>query len=68
MLIIARKEGETLKIMLPEDLDLSTPIGEVFTGPISIKINETYGKKVGLAIDAPKLIKVLREELLSIPA
>ena len=65
MLMIARREGESLYISLDQSVDPSTPVGEVFTRPILVKIDELRSNQAALAIDAPELINIVREELLS---
>lgn len=64
MLLIARREGESLYIYPDESLDPDTPISEVFTGPITIKLDELRSNQAKLAIDAPEALEIVREELL----
>ncbi len=66
MLMIARREGETLEFTLSPDIDPATPIGEVLGGhPIRITVDEMRSNQVALAIDAPQAILVLRGELVA---
>jgi sRNA-binding carbon storage regulator CsrA len=65
MLMIARREGETLEMYLSPEIDPSTPIGEVLGHyPIRITVDELRSNQAALAVDAPQDILVLREELL----
>ena len=66
MLIIARREGETLELSLSPDIDPATPVGEVLGNhPIRIQVDEMRSNQVALAIDAPQAIRVLRDELIA---
>ncbi|MCC6301925.1 MAG: carbon storage regulator [Gammaproteobacteria bacterium] len=64
MLVLTRKEGESVSIYPADDLDLSTPIGDVFDAPIKIKINKAK-TQVSMGIEAPQGLKVVREEIVS---
>lgn len=60
---LERKEGESIYLTLSEDVDPNTPIGELFSELIEIKFYEWRGRKIALGIDAPREIRVLRDEL-----
>lgn len=53
MLILARREGEAI-ILKTSD------------GSITIRLTEYNGKQTRVGIEAPKSVKVLREELLEV--
>jgi sRNA-binding carbon storage regulator CsrA len=60
MLVISRKENESITIEPVEGLDPSLTIGELFArGPILVKIIQC-GKRTRLAIGAPTTLKVMR--------
>lgn len=65
MLILTRKIGEKiiLKRNLPDNLQLDDITQEIQLGDIIIQIIEVKGKQVRVGIDAPKEIKIIREEL-----
>ena len=51
MLTLARREGES-------------PILETSDGEIEVLVSETHRSSVKLSVDAPKLVTILRDELL----
>jgi len=64
MLILTRKEGQSVKIRPDEKLPLETPVGAVFAdGPIEVKVNRIQGNQVRLGIAAHPDLVVLRDEL-----
>jgi sRNA-binding carbon storage regulator CsrA len=64
LLLIARREGESLYIYPDEATDPNTPISEVFSRPIRVMVSELRSSQAALAIDAPKDLTVARDELL----
>ena len=64
MLKLSRKEGEALILSLSDDIDPSTPVSEVLTDPIIIKLLDRDGKQYKIGIDAPLMINVERDELI----
>lgn len=67
MLMIARREGETIELYLSPDIDPATPIGDILgTHPITIKVDKMRASQVALAIDAPQAILVMRDELVDV--
>ena len=62
MLALERREGESIFITLSDDIDPSTPVGEVFSEPIEIKFYEKRGNKIALAIQAPQAFYISRGE------
>ena len=64
MLILTRKPGQVLNIDLREDVDLKTPVGELFAqGPIEVKVTAVNGAQVKLGIRADPRFLILRGEL-----
>jgi sRNA-binding carbon storage regulator CsrA len=64
MLILTRKEGESLYLTLTNDIDPKTPIGEVLgSEPIVLRIRRLNAKSVRVGVDAPDGVLVLRDEL-----
>jgi len=64
MLMIARREGETLEMYLSPEIDPKTPIGDILgKHPIRITLDELRSNQAALAIDAPQEILILRDEL-----
>ena len=64
MLTFTRKKGESIILNLDPSLDPDTPIGDVLSYPIKIKIDKTSQGNAKISIDAPRYVLVLREELL----
>ena len=62
MLVISRTKDEAITIAPADDLDPSTPIGEVFNTLIKITLNKV-AKQVTVGIEAPASLTVLREEI-----
>lgn len=64
MLILTRKPSESVYIDLTEDLDPSTPIGDIFSNRrIEITIARVRGDQVKLGIHADPRLRILRAEL-----
>lgn len=65
MLSITRKDQEALVIFPGEGLDPNMKVADLFRdGPIRIGIRRTDGNKTRVDIDSPRVLTVLREELL----
>jgi sRNA-binding carbon storage regulator CsrA len=65
MLVLTRKEGESVVIYPAERIDETMTVRELFIqGPIKVSIAKIAGQ-VKLGIDAPPVLKVLRTELAS---
>jgi sRNA-binding carbon storage regulator CsrA len=63
MLVLTRKEGESVYIYPAVYIDENMTVKELFShGPIMISVNKIAGQ-VKLAIDAPTVLAVLRGEL-----
>jgi len=64
MLILTRKEGQSIKIKPNEKLSRETPVDTLFAnGPIEVKVNRIQGNQVRLGIIAHPDLVVLRDEL-----
>jgi sRNA-binding carbon storage regulator CsrA len=67
MLVLTRKEDESLVIFPSEYIDPSLTVAELFSsGPIKITINKISGltqRHVQIGIDAPRDLVIVRGEL-----
>lgn len=64
MLIVTRKQNESVKIDLHEDTDPATTVGELFAeGPIEVAVKNIQRNQVKLGIQASSRFLILREEL-----
>jgi len=63
MLTFTRKKGESIILTLDPSIDPDTPISEVLSGQIQVKIDRTGAYSVKISIDAPRAIQVMRNEL-----
>jgi len=64
MLVLTRKPGQIVEIKPNPDLDLTTPIGELFArGPIEVVALRTKNTEVKLGIRADLGFLILRSEL-----
>jgi len=64
MLILTRKPGQVVTIDLREDVDLKTPVGELFAqGSIEVMVTAVNGAQVKLGIRADPRFLILRGEL-----
>ncbi len=64
MLILTRRINQSFMIIPHPDLDLATPIGELFkNGPIQVGVTRVTGFRVRLSVTADHGFLVLREEL-----
>lgn len=63
MLVLTRKEDESLLIFPSDEIDPDMTVTELFNGgPIRITINK-ISSQVQIGIEAPQGLTVLREEL-----
>ena len=63
MFVLTRRPGEAVTISPSKDIDSNMTVGKFFAGgTITIEVLETGGQ-MKLGIDAPKALKVLREEI-----
>jgi sRNA-binding carbon storage regulator CsrA len=64
MLVLERKEGQWLYLYPAENVDPNMSVREFFSGHhISIQLKEITGTAAKVAIDAPKSIVIVRDEL-----
>ena len=64
MLVLSRKAGETIIIQPALGVDLSAPIGSLFThGPIEVRVNHINQGQVKVGIMAHTNLTILRDEL-----
>jgi sRNA-binding carbon storage regulator CsrA len=65
MLVLTRRQGQSILIRPAPDLDPATPISELFSnGPIEVAVLGVDGKQIKVGVDAPRLLSVLRNELM----
>ena len=65
MLVLTRRAGEAITLSPSKDIDPNMTVGEFFaSGTITIEVLE-IGGQVKLGIEAPRALKVLRDELAS---
>lgn len=63
MLVVSRKENESITIEPAEGIDLSMTLREVFAhGPVLVTLTQVGRRRVRLLIDAPKALKVWRSD------
>jgi sRNA-binding carbon storage regulator CsrA/DNA-binding XRE family transcriptional regulator len=68
MLFLTRKPGQALTIRPEQNLDLSTPIEQLFAdGPIRVLVRKVNGLQVQLGVAAHARFTILREELHAYP-
>lgn len=64
MLILTQREDEKIDISLREDIDPSTPVGDLFNGSqITLTFLDTSPSSVTLGIDAPDQMLILRRRI-----
>lgn len=63
MLVFTRKANDSIFLELDPAVDASTPVGNIFSQPIQIKIDKIRSTNVVLSCKGPKEIKILRGEL-----
>ena len=63
MLVVSRKENESITIEPADGIDPSLTVGEVFArGPIVLTVAHVASRRVRITIDAPSVLKILRTE------
>jgi len=63
MLVLTRRIGEQLYIYPSDDVPPEMTVAELFAGgQIAIEVIEVKGTQVRLGIDAPKQLKMLRDD------
>lgn len=64
MLVVSRKENESIKIEPLADVDPSLTLREVFAqGPILLTLRHVGPRRVRIVIEAPSELKILRGEV-----
>lgn len=64
MLVITRRQGESFIISRALGVDPDMKVSDLFAaGHIKITITGTVGRHVGIRIDAPETLAIVREEL-----
>ena len=63
MLIVSRRNAESILIEPAEDIDPETPLREIFgDGPIEITLFSGAGHRVKMGVDAPRALTIWRKE------
>lgn len=63
MLVVTRKENESIKIEPVDGVDPSLTLREVFAqGPIMLKLTHVGQRRVRIVVEAPSSLKVMRNE------
>jgi len=63
MLVVTRKENESIKIEPVEGVDPSLTLREVFAhGPIVLKLTHVGQRRVRIVVEAPSALKIMRNE------
>lgn len=63
MLIISRKDAESILIRPGEDVDASMTLGELFAdGPIEITVFSAAGNRVKMGVQAPQQLSIWRKD------
>ena len=63
MLIISRREDESILLSLAEDADGRLTLNELFAkGPIKIKALGVSGRRLNIGVTAPEELSIRREE------
>ena len=64
MLVVSRRENESIMIEPVEGVDLSLTLREVFAhGPITLTLRHVGPRRVRIVIEAPSELKILRGEV-----
>ncbi|MEM7432308.1 MAG: carbon storage regulator [Pseudomonadota bacterium] len=62
MLVVSRKDAESIEIRPSEDTDTSITLNELFrSGPIEITVFSTEGNRVKMGVQAPDELKIWRK-------
>lgn len=61
MLVVTRKENESIEIEPVEGVDPSLTLREVFArGPLVLKLTHVGQRRVRIAVEAPSVLKIMR--------
>jgi sRNA-binding carbon storage regulator CsrA len=64
MLVVSRKENESIKIEPLDGVDPSLTLREVFAqGPLLLTLRHVGPRRVRIVIDAPAVLKIMRGEV-----
>ena len=67
MLVVSRKQNESIRIEPVDGLDPSLTLREAFaSGAIIVRLQHVGHKRVRLVIDAPPALKIMRSEVPSV--
>ena len=65
MLVLTRRQGQSILIRPAADLDPATTIADLFAnGPIEVAILGIDGKQIKVGVNASRSLSVLRNELM----
>ena len=65
MLVLTRRQGQSILIRPAADLDPGTTIADLFAnGPIEVAILGIDGKQIKVGVNASRSLSVLRNELM----
>ena len=63
MLIVSRRNAESILIEPAKDLDPAKPVGEIFgDGPIEITVFSGAGHRVKMGVAAPSALSIWRKD------
>lgn len=63
MLIISRKDAESILLRPGDDADPDMTLGELFAdGPIEITVFSTAGSRVKMGVQAPRQLSIWRKD------
>ncbi len=63
MLIVSRKDAESIEIRPGDDIDLSMTLGDLFSGgPIEITIFSSNNNRVKMGVQAPEQLCIWRKK------
>lgn len=64
-LTLSRREGERIRLTIDPGIDVQTLAAQLLRDGITVCVGEIRGDHVLVSIEAPKQVRVMREELLS---
>ena len=63
MLIVSRRNAESILIEPAKGIDPGTPVGEIFSdGPIEVTVFSSAGHRVKMGVDAPSALSIWRKD------